>query len=100
MLTAAIKLYAAKAEGEERWRYCGVGRWVEAEEQWALPALDFATWRALGKGRATQAGRGTGLDRCEFREPRVAVGRYLSNQANPRSRSSPRQKKPSAAAKQ
>ena len=41
----------ARPEGEARWRYCGVGRWVEDEEQWAIPALDFATWRALGKGR-------------------------------------------------
>jgi len=41
----------ARAEGEAPWRYCGVGRWVGDEEEWAVPALDFATWRALGKGR-------------------------------------------------
>jgi hypothetical protein len=35
------------------WRYCGVGRWSEEEEQWVIPALDFATWRALGGGRSS-----------------------------------------------
>ena len=34
---------------DDRWRYCGVGRW-EAPA-WTLPELDFASWRAVGKGR-------------------------------------------------
>jgi superfamily II DNA or RNA helicase/HKD family nuclease len=29
-------------------RYCGVARWLEPDGPWRLPALDFATWRALG----------------------------------------------------
>jgi hypothetical protein len=41
----------ARPEGEQRWRYCGVGRWLEDEQRWAIPPLDFAIWRALGKGR-------------------------------------------------
>jgi hypothetical protein len=36
---------------DARWRYCGVGRWSEAEGAWAIPDVDFATWRALGSGR-------------------------------------------------
>ena len=33
------------------WRYAGVARWLIDEGLWALPTVDFATWRALGKGR-------------------------------------------------
>lgn len=33
------------------WRYAGVGRWSEAEAAWAVPDVDFQTWRALGSGR-------------------------------------------------
>ena len=36
---------------EAAWRYGGVGRWSEAAGAWALPEVDFATWRALGEGR-------------------------------------------------
>ena len=35
---------------EAAWRYCGVGRWSEAEQAWAVPEIDFDTWRALGDG--------------------------------------------------
>jgi hypothetical protein len=40
-----------RATPDEPWRYCGVGRWLEDDGAWRLPDLDFATWRALGKGR-------------------------------------------------
>ncbi len=33
---------------EDGFRYAGVGRWLEDERRWETPALDFATWRALG----------------------------------------------------
>ena len=42
--------YILTAHHTDQWRYSGVGRWNG--EQWCLPALDFATWRALGKGRS------------------------------------------------
>lgn len=41
----------ARPTPEEPWRYCGVARWLEDDAAWRLPDLDFATWRALGKGR-------------------------------------------------
>lgn len=34
------------------WRYAGVARWLEKEGAWSLPAVDFETWRAFGKGRS------------------------------------------------
>jgi superfamily II DNA or RNA helicase/diadenosine tetraphosphate (Ap4A) HIT family hydrolase/HKD family nuclease/SOS-response transcriptional repressor LexA len=34
------------------WKYLGVGRWLEDEDAWGIPEVDFATWRALGKGRS------------------------------------------------
>jgi len=34
------------------WRYAGVGRWSEADGAWAIPDVDFPTWRALGEGRS------------------------------------------------
>lgn len=37
---------------EQPWRYCGVGRWLDDEELWSLPDLDWETWRALGQGRS------------------------------------------------
>jgi superfamily II DNA or RNA helicase/diadenosine tetraphosphate (Ap4A) HIT family hydrolase len=47
------------------WRYCGVGRWGGGDEQWAVPALDFASWRALGSGRTSSRRLRTGaLDRA------------------------------------
>ncbi|MGB8930731.1 MAG: S24 family peptidase [Anaeromyxobacteraceae bacterium] len=33
------------------WRYAGVGHWGDTEGAWAIPTVDFATWRALGEGR-------------------------------------------------
>jgi phage repressor protein C with HTH and peptisase S24 domain len=35
------------------WRYCGVGRWDEPSDAWAVPDVDYGTWRALGSGRSS-----------------------------------------------
>jgi superfamily II DNA or RNA helicase/diadenosine tetraphosphate (Ap4A) HIT family hydrolase len=35
------------------WRYCGVGRWDEQGRLWAIPDVDYVTWRALGRGRSS-----------------------------------------------
>jgi len=40
-----------RAAGEAAWRYAGVGRWIADDGAWAIPSLDFATWRALGASR-------------------------------------------------
>ena len=40
----------AKRDGEQ-WRYLGVGRQTETGGIWALPPVDFATWRTWGEGR-------------------------------------------------
>ncbi len=37
---------------DDSWRYAGVARWREKEGAWALPPVDFTTWRGLGKGRS------------------------------------------------
>ena len=37
---------------DDSWRYAGVARWLPADGLWSLPAVDFDTWRALGKGRS------------------------------------------------
>lgn len=54
----------ARPAGQATWRYCGVARWQPEEELWALPDLDYATWRALGVGRG-----------CSRRLPENALGR-------------------------
>jgi superfamily II DNA or RNA helicase/diadenosine tetraphosphate (Ap4A) HIT family hydrolase/HKD family nuclease/SOS-response transcriptional repressor LexA len=42
-----------QAETSGPWRYAGVARWQEGEDQWALAhPVDYATWRALGHGRS------------------------------------------------
>ncbi len=41
----------ARPTPDDPWRYCGVARWLEENGAWRLPDLDFANWRALGKGR-------------------------------------------------
>jgi len=44
----------ARVGEAEEWRYCGVGRVTpEDESVWAIPEVDFATWRAMGHGRET-----------------------------------------------
>ena len=40
-----------RVDGSRPWRHLGVGRWVEDERRWAIPEVDFATWRELGHGR-------------------------------------------------
>ncbi len=42
----------ARTDADGPWRYCGVGRWVDDEGGWAIPEVDWATWRALGHGRS------------------------------------------------
>jgi len=34
------------------WHYLGVGRWSEGDQAWAIPEVDFTTWRELGHGRS------------------------------------------------
>lgn len=42
-----------RAEPSAPWRYDGVARWLENEDQWALThPVDYAMWRALGHGRS------------------------------------------------
>ena len=41
----------ARPTAKGSWRYCGIGRWLETEQQWRVPPLDFDTWLALGRGR-------------------------------------------------
>lgn len=36
--------------GETAWRYCGVAKLSEPPALWALPEVDFRTWRAFGTG--------------------------------------------------
>ena len=37
--------------GASTWRYAGVGRFDASTRQWVFPAVDFETYRALGKDR-------------------------------------------------
>ena len=37
---------------DQPWQYLGVGRWDEQDHAWAIPEVDFATWRAFGQGRS------------------------------------------------
>jgi superfamily II DNA or RNA helicase/HKD family nuclease len=39
--------------GEATWRYAGVARYHEEEGLWACPAVDYATYQALGTGRGS-----------------------------------------------
>jgi hypothetical protein len=41
----------ARPEAGAPFRYRGVARWLEPDGPWSLPALDFQTWRALGRER-------------------------------------------------
>ncbi len=41
-----------RCPGALKWRFAGVARHVDAEGLWAFPAIDFNTYRALGKGRS------------------------------------------------
>lgn len=47
----AETLYALAAV-EGGFRFLGVGRWRSGEDAWAIPEVDFATWRAWGEGRS------------------------------------------------
>jgi hypothetical protein len=48
---SAETLYALAAS-DGGFRYLGVGRWQSEESAWAIPEVDFATWRAFGEGRS------------------------------------------------
>jgi superfamily II DNA or RNA helicase/diadenosine tetraphosphate (Ap4A) HIT family hydrolase/SOS-response transcriptional repressor LexA len=37
--------------GDASWQYLGVARQTEDRGTWSLPAVDFPTWRAWGRGR-------------------------------------------------
>jgi hypothetical protein len=41
----------ARTEPKGAWRYCGVGRWIDDQAVWAIPHVDYRTWKALGAGR-------------------------------------------------
>ncbi len=45
------------------WRYSGVGCWDEAGGAWAIPDVDFRTWKAFGSGRT--ASRRLGEEQLE-----------------------------------
>lgn len=38
---------------DEAFSYLGVGRWIDDDDCWAIPDVDFATWRRWGTGRET-----------------------------------------------
>ena len=44
--------FVLTAGDDDTWWYGGVARWQVDEGLWSLPAVDFATWRALGQGRS------------------------------------------------
>jgi len=51
-MEAETAFILARALEEEPWLYLGVGRWNDNDEAWAIPDVDYATWRALGRGRS------------------------------------------------
>ena len=48
---SAETLYALAATGDGL-KYLGVGRWRSDESAWAIPEVDYATWRAWGEGKS------------------------------------------------
>lgn len=63
-----------RAPGEPAWRYAGVARYAEEEDGlWTIPAVDFETYRALGKGR----GASRTLPPAVRERARALVGRLL-----------------------
>jgi hypothetical protein len=43
--------FAVARRADGAWRYLGVARWLDDDALWAIPEVDFATWRAWGEGR-------------------------------------------------
>lgn len=41
---------ASRANGS--FRHCGVGHWVDGDNNWQIPDVDFDTWRRWGAGRS------------------------------------------------
>ncbi len=58
------------------WRYAGVAQWLVEEGAWSLPAVDFDTWRSLGKGRSASRRLPT-----EWEEHAKALARDLADRA-------------------
>ena len=46
-------LYLHLKIGRARWRYCGVGRWIEEERLWRIPPFDHDTWKRISGGRSS-----------------------------------------------
>jgi superfamily II DNA or RNA helicase/diadenosine tetraphosphate (Ap4A) HIT family hydrolase/SOS-response transcriptional repressor LexA len=63
----------ARIDDEKAWRYCGVGRWTDEDGAWAIPEVDFATWRALGRGRSSSRRLPVGAED----DARSFIGRLL-----------------------
>jgi len=42
-----------RAGPAQPWQVLGVGRWSEDAAVWLVPEVDFAAWRALGRGRSS-----------------------------------------------
>ncbi|TNF33001.1 MAG: HIT domain-containing protein [Deltaproteobacteria bacterium] len=42
----------ARGASDAPWRFLGVGGFLPNDAQWAIPDVDFTTWRALGRGRS------------------------------------------------
>jgi hypothetical protein len=43
--------YVLAKRDDDRYRYCGVGRYSEDDGLWHLPSVDLATWQKWGGGR-------------------------------------------------
>jgi hypothetical protein len=71
-------------------RYCGVARWLEPDGPWSVPALDFQTWRALGRGRECSRRLLAAAIECGHHVPRCApAARTAGNLAGARRKALP-----------
>ena len=43
--------FALARRADDTWRYLGVAHRSDDDATWAVPEVDFATWRAWGEGR-------------------------------------------------
>ena len=64
-----------RCPGVTKWRFAGVARRAEEEGLWEFPAVDFGTYRALGKGRGTSRT----LPRRALERARGIVDRLMSS---------------------
>ena len=51
-MEAETAFILVRSGNEDLWQYLGVGRWDDQDQAWAIPDVDFSTWRALGHGRS------------------------------------------------